>query len=224
MCFTLLLEELEKKMEETLINKLDFQRQVIFLLKIIPIFTIVPFIGTILHELGHYLVAILNGYEAQIHFNYTTSTIIPANEPIIYFYYILGGPLSTWVQCILPFLLLIFFFNKKRDKKIIKEDFFDKYFILCLFFISMGGRFIFNAIIYIFTRSKTIDEYKMADFLMIYPETFLILFAGISLIIFIISILKIPKDLRINTVIGALIGSGLGYYLWNYIFGPLILP
>ena len=207
-----------------MVNKLEVQRQVLFFLKIILIFIIVPFIGTILHELGHYLIAIFNGYEAQIHYNYTTSTIISANEPIIYFYFILGGPLSTWLQCIIPFLIIIIYFNEKRERTIIKENFFEKYFILCLFFISMCGRFIFNAIIYIFTRSKTIDEYKMADFLNIYPETFLIVFAAISLLILFISIYKIPKNLRINTVLGALIGSGLGYYLWNYIFGPLILP
>lgn len=78
--------------------------------------------------------------------------------------------------------------------------------------------------IYIFTRSKSIDEYKMADYLMLHPETFLILFAVFALLILLIVIYKIPKNKRIYTVLGALIGSVIGYFLWNFIFGPLILP
>lgn len=88
----------------------------------------------------------------------------------------------------------------------------------------MAGRFLFNAMTYIFTRSKSIDEYKMADYLMIHPETFLILFAVIALLIFFIAIYKIPKNKRISTVLGAMIGSIIGYSLWNFIFGPIILP
>lgn len=88
----------------------------------------------------------------------------------------------------------------------------------------MAGRFLFNAITYIFTRSKSIDEYKMADYLMLHPETFLILFAVIALLIPIIVIYKIPKNKRISTVLGALFGSVIGYPLWNFILGPIILP
>ena len=88
----------------------------------------------------------------------------------------------------------------------------------------MAGRFLFNALIYIFTHSKSIDEYKMADYLMLHPETFLILFAAIALLILLIVIYKIPKNKRISTVLGALIGSLMGYFLWNFILGPIILP
>lgn len=88
----------------------------------------------------------------------------------------------------------------------------------------MAGRFLFNAMTYIFTHSKSIDEYKMADYLMIHPEIFLILFAAIALIILFIVIYKIPKNRRVSTVIGAIIGSFIGYSLWNFILGPIILP
>ena len=88
----------------------------------------------------------------------------------------------------------------------------------------MAGRFLFNALIYIFTRLKSIDEYKMADYLMLHPEIFLILFGVIALLILIIVIYKIPKNKRISTVLGALIGSVIGYSLWNFIIGPVILP
>ena len=88
----------------------------------------------------------------------------------------------------------------------------------------MTGRFLFNALIYVFTRSKFIDEFKMADYLMLHPETFLILFAVIALLILLIVIYRIPKNRRISTVLGALIGSIIGYSLWNFIIGPVILP
>ncbi|MFW9947108.1 MAG: hypothetical protein ACFFBZ_13940 [Promethearchaeota archaeon] len=174
--------------------------------------------------MGHYLAAIINGFDAQIHYSYTTSTINPTSEATIYFYYILAGPISTWAQCLIPFFLLLIFYNKNRREKIVEKQFFDKDFIIYLFFISMAGRFLFNAMTYIFTRSKSIDEYKMADYLMIHPETFLILFAVIALLIFFIAIYKIPKNKRISTVLGAMIGSIIGYSLWNFIFGPIILP
>lgn len=194
------------------------------MLKLLCIFILVPVTGTLLHELGHYLTAKINGFDAQIHYSYTTSTINPTSEPTIYFYYILGGPISTWFQCLIPFFLLLILYNKKRKEAIIKKQFFDNYFTICLFFVSMAGRFLFNALIYIFTHSKSIDEYKMADYLMLHPETFLILFAAIALLILLIVIYKIPKNKRISTVLGALIGSLMGYFLWNFILGPIILP
>jgi len=194
------------------------------LLKITCIFILVPVTGTLLHELGHYIAGIINGFDAQIHYSYTTSTINPSSEATIYFYYILAGPVSTWIQCLIPFFLLLILYNKNRKERIIKKQFFDKYFTICLFFVSMAGRFPFNALIYIFTRSKSIDEYKLADYLMLHPETFLILFAAIALLILLIAIYKIPKINRICTVLGAIFGSVIGYFLWNFIFGPIILP
>ncbi len=88
----------------------------------------------------------------------------------------------------------------------------------------MAGRFLFNALIYIFTRSKNIDEYKLADYLILHPETFLILFAVLAILILLIVIYKIPKEKRIITLLGAIFGSTVGYILWNFIFGPIILP
>ena len=203
---------------------MDFNEQFVFFLKITCIFILVPVTGTFLHELGHYLAALINGFDGQIHYSYTTSTINPTSEATIYFYYILAGPISTWVQCLIPFFLLLILYNKNRREKIIEKKFFNKYFTICLFFISMAGRFLFNALIYIFTRSKNIDEYKLADYLILHPETFLILFAVLAILILLIVIYKIPKEIRIITLLGAIFGSTVGYILWNFIFGPIILP
>ncbi len=203
---------------------MEFNKQLIFFLKITCIFLLVPVTGTLLHELGHYLAAIINGFDAQIHYSYTTSTINPTSDATIYFYYILAGPISTWIQCLIPFFLLLILYNKNKREKIIEKQFFNKLFTICLFFISMAGRFVFNAMIYIFTRSKSIDEYKMADYLMLHPETFLILFAVIALLVFFIVIYKIPKSKKLSSVLGAITGSFIGYYLWNFILGPIILP
>lgn len=208
----------------TFINKIEFRKRLIFFLKLFSVFLLVPFVGTFLHELGHYLVAILNGYEAQIHFNYTTSTIIPSNDPVNYFIYILGGPISTWMQCLLPFAVLLIHYKRNSERKVLHNTFLDWFFVILIFFISMGGRFLFIAITYIFTRSNTIDEYKMADYLGIYPETFLILFAIASLFVLLITFYKIPINYRLFTILGTLSGAAIGYFLWNNLIGPLLLP
>lgn len=205
-------------------DKSGFNEQLVFFLKITCIFLLVPVTGTLLHELGHYLAAIINGFDAQIHYSYTTSTINPTSEATIYFYYILAGPISTWVQCLIPFFLVLIFYSKSRRERLIKNQFFDKYFTFCLFFVSMAGRFLFNAMIYIFTRSKSIDEYKMADYLILHPESFLILFAVLASLILLIVIYRIPKHKRMITLFGAILGSTIGYFLWNFIFGPIVLP
>ncbi|MFW9773586.1 MAG: hypothetical protein ACFFFB_14530 [Candidatus Heimdallarchaeota archaeon] len=205
-------------------NKIKWNNRLIFVLKIICVFLLVPFVGTLLHELGHYAVAILSGYQAQIHFNYTTSTIPAFSEPLLYFIFILGGPISTWMLCLIPFAILLILYNKNSKREILHNQFLNKGFIVLLFFVSMAGRFIFTAITYIITRSNAIDEYKMADYFNIYPETFLILFLVVSLIILIITIYKIPTNYRLFTILGALSGATVGYLLWNNLIGPLLLP
>ncbi len=181
-------------------------------------------IGTLLHEVGHFLVAIINGYEAQIHYSYTTTSINPANEESLYFFFILGGPLSTWIQCIIPFIILLVSYNKNHSRKILENNFFNINFLICLIFISMGARFIFNLISYLITPSNTIDEYIMADIIKIHPETFLILFALISIAILLVSLYKIPKNVRLTFLVGALSGSIFGYFLWYFLLGPLLIP
>jgi len=52
-----------KIMEPMSINIMGFNKHLVFMLKVFGIFIFVPVIGTFLHELGHFLVAILNGYE-----------------------------------------------------------------------------------------------------------------------------------------------------------------
>ena len=48
------------------IEKISFKKKFFLFLKYLCLFILVPIIGTILHEMGHYLVAIANGYEARI--------------------------------------------------------------------------------------------------------------------------------------------------------------
>ena len=94
-------------------NKLGLKRQSLLFLKYFAIFLIVPVVGTLLHEVGHYLVAVFNGYEARIAYAYTISSIDRINEPDMYFYYILGGPLATWIQSAIPFLILVFYYHDR---------------------------------------------------------------------------------------------------------------
>ncbi|MHA1150785.1 MAG: hypothetical protein ACTSR8_21405 [Promethearchaeota archaeon] len=202
--------------------KLSIKTKLLLFIKYLIIFTIVPIVGTLLHEFGHYIVAIANGYEAHIAYAYTTSTVPHDKDSEIYFYYILGGPVSTWIQSVVPFSLIIVYYNQKRREEITEDLPF--LYIILLSFTSFCGRFIFNAGGYMFNHSKSLDESKMAAFLGINADVFVYTFAFVAWTILLIAIYMIPKHLRITIFFAAILGAGIGYFVWYYYLGPVILP
>ena len=81
------------------------------------IFLIVIPIGTLLHEVGHYLGAILQGYNASISYAFTHLETSMSKEE--YFLFTLAGPLSTWLLCLTGFIILQVTYRK--DKEILKR-------------------------------------------------------------------------------------------------------
>ncbi len=205
-------------------NKLGLKRQVRLFIKYFVIFLIVPIIGTLLHELGHYLVAVLNGYEARIAYAYTISSIDRIIEPDIYFYYIIGGPISTWIQSIIPFFIMVIYYNKERRYKISEKGDLPPLYILLLGFTTICGRFIFNAAGYMFTHSPNMDETKIAEYLNINVDIIVYPSAFIAWTILIVSIYMLPKNIRFSVFLGALLGAGIGYFSWYYMIGPIVMP
>jgi hypothetical protein len=193
-------------------------------LKYFIIFLPVPIIGTLLHEVGHYLVAIIYGYEAEISYAYTSSTINRNTEPEMYFKYILGGPISTWILSGIPFIILLVYYNKDKRKSV---EFSEKLPVGYLFLVgltSICGRFIFNAGGYLWTHSQSIDESKMANYLGIYPDIFIYGFAFIAWTILLIIINITPKKHKAPLFFGAILGAVVSYFLWYELLGPFIMP
>ncbi|MHA1230783.1 MAG: hypothetical protein ACTSRP_14780 [Candidatus Helarchaeota archaeon] len=184
-------------------------------------------IGTLMHELGHFFAAILQGSRAWISYGYT-HLIDPLENEFQYFIFILGGPISTWLTCLIGLLLLIFVFHKRLKDSTYKMTWGHQ----ISFFLSLfSSRAVFNTSMW--TVGKYIlgnpmgnsDEEKIAAYLGIRPE--IILYGGliIGLIIILISLFYlIPKTQRKVVFITGIFGSITGYLIWYYLLGPIILP
>lgn len=186
------------------------------------LFLVVPIIGTILHEVGHYIAAIVQGYEAEIYYAFCSSTISPSLDPAQYFIFIVGGPTATWIQSLIPFFLLLILYPKER-----RESFDGKYpasFMFLMAFASFAGRFVFNAGGYILQGSPNMDEVKMANYLGLPEAVFVYLFGVIGIAVLLGLIYIIPKRDRITVTLSCILGSVSGYLLWYEFLGPLIMP
>ncbi|CAM3578295.1 hypothetical protein FLGE108171_04055 [Flavobacterium gelidilacus] len=138
----------------------------------------------------------------------------------------LGGPIQTMLTGIIGFLLLY-----KRNK--ITTINFSKIDWLYVFLALFWLRQLFNPI-YSFLRRLINnnasyfgrgDETEIAEFLNIPKGTFDVIFGLSGLIISLFVIFKfIPLKYRLTFVISGLIGSSLGFYIWMYKIGPIILP
>ncbi len=94
------------------------KQKIMKFLQYFAIFLVVVPLGTLLHEVGHWIVAVASGFEARIAYAYTISSIYFEGSELMYFYFILGGPLVTWVQSLIPFLMLVFHYRKKMGSVI----------------------------------------------------------------------------------------------------------
>lgn len=138
----------------------------------------------------------------------------------------LGGPIQTMLTGIIGFLLL-YIRNKITTINFSKIDWL--YVFLALFWLrqlfnpiySFLRRLINNKASY-FGRG---DETEIAEFLNIPKGTFDVIFGLSGLIISLFVIFKfIPLKYRLTFVISGLIGGSLGFYIWMYKIGPIILP
>jgi hypothetical protein len=184
------------------------------------IFLIVPAVGTFLHELGHYIVAVANGCDAYIAYAYTSTSCGDYN-PILVFWLIFAGPLATWSQSLTAFVIMVLYYNKEKRDRISKD--LPPLYIFLLAFFSFCIRFVFNAIFYAIYGSSSMDEVRIAPYFRIHPDIIVYGFAIIAAILVIIAIYRIPKY-RLTIFFSAIFGAILGYLAWNYWIGPILLP
>ena len=204
---------------ESFREKVILSKRLKMFFKYTLIFLIVPAIGTLLHEFGHYIVAIVNGYEAYIAYAYTIYTI---NDPVVAFWALSGGPLASWFQSLTAFTIMVVYYNKEKRENFTED--LPPFYIVLLAIFSFSIRFIFNATGYLIRGSTTMDEVRIGLYLGIHPDAVVYGSALIAVIFLVISIYRIPKSYRFTLFFGAVFGAILGYLIWYELLGPIILP
>jgi hypothetical protein len=189
-------------------------------------FIIVTIIGTLTHELGHYLVANYFGYNAKINYdsvriNWTNK--IPAENN---FYINIAGPLQTILTGTVGLLLL--FIYQKSFKATEKLRFGQWVIIfLSLFWLRQLANLVMWVALYFITGKIHLraDEFRIARYLKL-PALSIITITGIlALIVLVIVVFKfIPSKQRLTFVISGLAGGIAGYIFWIELFGKYIMP
>jgi hypothetical protein len=190
------------------------------------IFFIIPIIGTLAHELGHYLVAVI--YNQPAYISYAFTHIIPPDHltPNQYFWFIMGGPLSTWITATAGIVIIIVFYRMMHNEKEESVGIGQTIALLCT---SFSIRFIFNAGNYlifstILGNPSYSDEVKIAQFLGLSPDLLMYGSAVIALILILLALYFSPRYQRYIILIAGILGGILGYIFWYYWVGPIILP
>lgn len=142
------------------------------------------------------------------------------------FFITIGGPIQTMLTGIIGFLILY-----KRNK--ITNINFSKIDWLSVFLALFWLRQLFNPI---FSFSKKFingkgtyfgrsDETNIAKYLNLPIGSISLLLCFIGLIISLLVIFKfIPIRCRLTFIMSGLFGGSLGFYIWMYKIGPIILP
>jgi len=184
-------------------------------------FLIIPFLGTQLHEIGHYIAALALGCNPTIHYAYCNHgcDIIFENE---YFIFITAAPLATWIESLAGFTTLLFY--RKRNRDSIKNGQVSFMYLILLGFTSFCARFVFNAIGYFFSGNTGLDEWKMENYLNITHGIIIYGFAILGAIILLYNLIILPKMQRYKLLIGGLLGAIIGYISWYSWLGPIFMP
>lgn len=142
------------------------------------------------------------------------------------FWIAIGGPLQTILTGTIGLLFLIY---RKKKIKLYGLKFIDW---LAIFLTLFWLREVSNLVLSIIDEMITPigswfggDEKDISIYLNLWEGTFSVVLGLIGLFITLFVIFKvIPKRLRITFIIGGIFGGLIGFYLWMFIIGPVILP
>lgn len=198
------------------------------LLMLILTFILFTVIGTLSHEMGHYILAVLAGYEPHFGYGYVDwntddySQINTFWERLI----TLGGPVQTMLTGSIGLGYILIHKEKFTSRNALSFPQWLWIFI-ALFWLRQPtnlavwlGKYLLND--FSFQRG---DEIQLAlEYLL--PYWAIICFTGIVgfLVASYISFFIIPKKERMTFILGGLIGGVLGYILWLEILGPIWMP
>lgn len=192
-------------------------------------FIVASIIGTLSHEAGHYTIARLLGYNAEINYESISWWSPDANKEYRnndFIFIVLGGPLQTIITGTTAFLFLL----KSRKKNLSSEGLSKGHWILIflsLFWLRQAANFIMWTGTYFFTGkfSERGDEIKLARFFGLPDGTIISITALIAFLIITIIVFKVlPVRYRTTFIVAGLVGGVAGYFLWFKWLGKTILP
>lgn len=191
-------------------------------------FILATVIGTLSHELGHYLIAKSKGFNAQIHYGYTSwsngNVFDNPNHIKDILWIALGGPISTLLTSILGLSLLAF--NYSSIKKSAALSFIHW---INIFLALFSLRFVANLFIWIAGINRDVstlmDEVRIAMYLGWPSWILMIVTFCLGLVILAWVFLKcIPSKHRGTFLLGGMVGGVSGFIIWMKLLGPILLP
>ena len=192
-------------------------------------FIFATIVGTLTHELGHYVVAECLGYDATIH--YGSMSINHSNQPSEThphdnFWITFGGPFQTILTGSIGLCLLLIF---RKTFKAVSKLFFWQWLLIftSLFWLRQPANFSLWILSYIVKGkiSLGLDEIVLALDLnfpiwSIVSSTALIGF----LVLYVVIFKFIPRQQRLIFIFAGLLGGIAGFTLWLNIVGKILIP
>jgi len=189
-------------------------------------FIVATIIGTLTHEGGHYLMAKLLGYDAEINYGATFLTNPEMVNSYHSFLITIAGPIETILTGTIGLILL--FIGRKTfcQKEHLNIPQWGLIFI-SLFWLRQLANFLiwFGSYILVGEFSDRPDEVKISryfnlpDWLVLFA-TALISAATLITVVFVF----IPNKIRSTFILSGLIGGTSGYILWLKLLGPILMP
>ena len=192
-------------------------------------FIVATIIGTFSHECGHYIVAKLLGYKAELH--YASVSYLPLTKEQVYnqlnkILIRAAGPLQTIITGTIGFLLLC-----KYDKHLASSNQISIRSWILIFLSLFWLRQVTNLVVliaqYIFKGSLTDrdDESRISLFFQM-PSWVVLGITGLigTCILCVIIFRFLPVRYRFTFMTAGLIGGIAGYFIWLIWLGKFILP
>lgn len=183
-------------------------------------------VGTLSHELGHFLTAKYLGYGAEI--NYASTSIhVPRGETMFAsdsFWISFGGPFLSMLAGTTGFILLFVYCQSYYSTEQLELRHWALIF-LALFWLRQPALFLLNSIGNLSANKQHIDEIKIANSLQLPGLLILGLGGAIGIAVLLSVVFRfIPHGQRFTFMLAGAVGGITGYVLWMFLLGPVLLP
>lgn len=194
---------------------------------LIVLFILFVPIGALSHEFGHYIAIKSVGLDAEIKYCYTK--ILHNNnyhkvKKWENFLIAFSGPAQSMIIGILGMLLLL---ESNKSNKELNFKNYDKilYILMALFWVRSIAVLIIFILLKIFNYKFGGDEAVISDILNISQWLVVTFFGLIGVICLWIVVFKfIPQKQRLSFLFSAFVGGAIGFVLWMFVIGKLLLP
>ena len=137
---------------------------------------------------------------------------------------LLGGVSQTIAFGLIAFILLFYRVIIKKNNFTLLDWFFS---FISLFWLREPANLILSLVKGLKLKNKIYfygDEAKIANLLGLYEGTLLLPLTIMSILISLVVFKLIPNNRKKEFIIGGLIGCPVGYVIWMFLIGPIILP